>query len=161
MKMTHKLLTTFLLGAVFFFSSCSKKSEAPPRLKVEELVKALGPVKELKKGDPIAVPFRQEYYGVGVVPDSYKVLAYKDIAFLVVEFETEEMASNEAKRLKQYFHKNWLIDEVTGEPSLEDLIRYKLKAVNPSLKEQRVPKHIPEEALQPEGAPAAPAAGGH
>lgn len=161
MKMTYNLLITTLLGALFFFSSCSKKSEAPPRLKVEELVKALGPVKEVKKGDPIAVPFRQEYYGAGHISDSYKVLSYKDLAFLVVEFESEEMAHNEALRLKQYFHKNWLIDEVAGEPSLEDLIIYKLKAVNPSLKVQRVPKHIPEESASEASAAATPAPSGH
>lgn len=46
---------------------------------------------------------------------------------------------------------------MAGEPSLEDLIIYKLHAINPSLKEQRVPKHIPVEA--PAGAASAPAAG--
>lgn len=151
--MIQKILSAILLSFFVLFSSCSKKTEAPERLKVEELVKNLGPVKEVKKGDATAVPFRPEYYGTGLIPNSYKILSYKDLSFLVVEFESEEMAKNEALRLKQYFHKNWLIDEVSGEPSLEDLIIYKIHAVNPSVKTQRVPKHIPEEG-------AAPAAGG-
>ncbi len=138
--------------------SCSKKIESPPRLKVEELVKLLGPVKELKNTDPLAIAYKAAYYGEGLVPDSYKLLAYKDLAFLLIEFENEDKAHKEALRLKQYYHKNWLIDEVSGEPSLEDLIIYKLHAINPSLKTQRIPKHIPEES---HGTGDAKASGGH
>ena len=47
--MIQKILSAILLSFFVLFSSCSKKTEAPERLKVEELVKNLGPVKEVKK----------------------------------------------------------------------------------------------------------------
>lgn len=150
-----------LSSIIVFFSllisfACSKKEVVVERLKADELIKSLGPVVELKKDDPRSVPFRLEYYGPGLVPDSYKILSYRDLGFLAVEFESEEAAKNEALRLKQYYHKNWLFDEVANEPSLEDLIIYKIHAVNPSLPVQRTPKHIPVEP--PAGA--APVKGG-
>lgn len=145
----------FSLSLLISFA-CSKKEVVVERLKADELIKSLGPVVELKKDDPRAVPFRLEYYGPGLIPDSYKLLSYRDLGFLAVEFESEEAAKKEALRLKQYFHKNWLFDEVANEPSLEDLIIYKIHAVNPSLPVQRTPKHIPVEP--PAGA--APAKGG-
>lgn len=156
--MIQKILVLALLAIAIVCSSCSKKIEAPVRLKVEELIKSLGPVSEVKKSDPNALTFRAEYYGEGLIADSFKILSYKDLSFILVEFETEEFAKNEALRLKQYYHKNWLIDEVSNEPSLEDLIVYKIHAINPSLKHQRVPKHIPEEA---HGDSTQKASGGH
>lgn len=149
----------FLSLTLLFTAGCSKKEAAVERLKVDELLKSLGPVVELKKNDPRAVPFRLEYYGPGVIADSYKILSYRDLGFLAVEFESEEAAKNEALRLKQYYHKNWLFDEVANEPSLEDLIIYKIHAVNPSLSVQRTPKHIPVEP--PVGAAPAAKDGGH
>ncbi|MCK6596485.1 MAG: hypothetical protein L6Q33_14905 [Bacteriovoracaceae bacterium] len=155
-----KSLSFILLTLIVLLSSaCAKKEVTVERLKVDELVKSLGPVIELKKDDPRAVPFRLEYYGAGVIADSYKQLSYRDLGFLAVEFESEEAALKEALRLKQYYHKNWLFDEVANEPSLEDLIIYKIHAINPSLAVQRTPKHIPQDPVAaPAGA--APAKGG-
>ncbi len=135
----------FIISLTFssLLFSCSKKVEGPIRIKVEEVIKELGPVTEVKKGDPKEIPFRPEFYGEGMIENSYKILSYKDLAFIIVEFESEEHAHKEAKRLKQYYYKNWLLDEVANEPSLEDLVVANLKAVNPTLTHQIIPRHHP------------------
>ena len=40
-----------------------------------------------------------------------------------MEFETEEAAKAEAKRLNQYYVRNWLFDEAMNEPVLESFIK--------------------------------------
>lgn len=122
------ILRKFFLLALFtqIFFSCTKKNAEPERIKAEELVSLLSDVKEIKSDDPVAVSFRPAYYSKGMIANSYKILAYKNLSFLIVEFESAELAKAEAVRLKQYYYKNWLIDEVRGEPSLEELITNKL-----------------------------------
>ncbi len=46
-----------------------------------------------------------------------------DLDFVAVEFDTPEHAAKDAKRLKQCVFKNWLFDEVYGEPSLEAFVK--------------------------------------
>ncbi len=127
-----------------------------PRLKVDELLKTLAVVKEMKKGDDGYIHFRAEYYGPGQIKDSYKVLSYQSLAFIAVEFENSEIAKNEAVRLNQYYHRNWLFDEVRDEPILKDLVVYQLKAINPNDKSPWVPRHHPKGDSPPGGA-----GGGH
>lgn len=44
------------------------------------------------------------------------------VVFTVVEFDTMKQAMSEAKRLDQFYSRNWLFDEVKNEPVIEDLI---------------------------------------
>ena len=49
-----------------------------------------------------------------------------EVGFMIlrcVEFESEKTAKKEAKRIKEYYYKNWVFDEVRGEPPLEMFVR--------------------------------------
>ncbi len=141
----HFWISLFVALLILNFA-CSKKEVVYERYTAEELVKTLGPVKEVKREDPKYIPLQLEFYGKGIIVDTFKVLSYRDLSFLAIEFESEAQAKGEALRLKQYYFKNWLLDSVAGEPSLEDLVIHNLKAENPSLAHQITPRHIPEAA---------------
>ncbi len=51
--------------------------------------------------------------------------------FIAVEFMTEEQAILAAKKVRGYFVRNWLLDDVTGEPKLETFVVESLKAKKP------------------------------
>jgi len=62
-----------------------------------------------------------EDYGPGCVAGfSAKV---RLVTLILVEFDSEESAMAEAKKLNQYYAKNWLFDDVTNEPVLEDFVK--------------------------------------
>ena len=56
----------------------------------------------------------------------------KELEFAFVEFQTTDQAKAEAKRLNQFFCKNWLLDEITTEPALEEFVRTTFGAINPN-----------------------------
>lgn len=57
----------------------------------------------------------------------------KNVAMNVVEFENEKLAQRAAIILKQYYHRNWIFDDVSGEPILEEFVKKAFNAVKPSL----------------------------
>lgn len=79
-------------------------------------------------------------YSPGVSPVESKALKYQRLIFFAIAFNSVEEARNEAKRLNQYYSRNWLFDRVEGEPVLEDYLITTFKAVNPNRKIQRIPK---------------------
>lgn len=50
---------------------------------------------------------------------------------IAVEFMTEEQAKYAAKKFRGYYLRNWLFDDVTGEPALERFIEKSLEAKRP------------------------------
>ena len=59
----------------------------------------------------------------------------KELEFAFVEFDNPKNAFNEAKRLNQFYYKNWVLDEVYSEPPLEDFVRRAFGAFAPMKKE--------------------------
>ena len=51
--------------------------------------------------------------------------------FIGVEFGTEEQAKFAAKKVRGYYVRNWLLDDVTGEPTLEEFVVKSLEAKKP------------------------------
>ena len=47
-----------------------------------------------------------------------------------VEFDTVKSAQKEAFKLKEYSFKNWLFDEVSGEPPLEKFVKEAFGAID-------------------------------
>ena len=76
---------------------------------------------ELGAGPVCVSELGRANYGKGCV----KVFSIKVglLEMLCIEFESKELAQNEAKRIKQWYYKNWVFDEVTGEPPLEEFIK--------------------------------------
>lgn len=55
----------------------------------------------------------------------------ENLEMIVVEFMTEADAIYAAKKYRGYYFKNWLFDDVTGEPGLEKFVSEKLEAKKP------------------------------
>jgi hypothetical protein len=51
--------------------------------------------------------------------------------FIGVEFLTEEQAKFAAKKVRGYYSRNWLFDDVSGEPTLEKFVVKSLEAKKP------------------------------
>lgn len=55
----------------------------------------------------------------------------RHLNFIGVEFMTEEQAKFAAKKVRGYYVRNWLLDDVTGEPTLEAFVEKSLEAKKP------------------------------
>ncbi|MBT5093275.1 MAG: hypothetical protein HOM21_03470, partial [Halobacteriovoraceae bacterium] len=61
-----------------------------------------------------------ENYGEGCIKGSGKRILVRRVELITVQFESMEQARAEAKRLNQWYVRNWLLDDVTKEPVLEN-----------------------------------------
>jgi hypothetical protein len=55
----------------------------------------------------------------------------QNLNFIGVEFLTEEQAKFAAKKFRGYYSRNWLFDDVAGEPTLEKFVVKSLEAKKP------------------------------
>lgn len=65
-------------------------------------------------------------YGDGCV--GAHIVSVSNIEMIAVEFLDEKSAVAASKRLRGYYSRNWLFDDVTGEPSLERFVVDALEA---------------------------------
>ncbi len=72
---------------------------------------------------------------------SGKTAELKKITIVVVQFDTEESAERAAKVINQYYARNWVFDDVTGEPVLEHFVKKVFDAKNPNLENRDNNKH--------------------
>ncbi len=117
-------MTKMILFSCLFLSlSCSKKKEEPtPYEIVFEKARAYDPaIYEVMIVDQ-SKRVICENYGPNCLENTGKRWLVRTIELPVIGFATEEDAKNEAMRLKQYYYKNWLFDEVSGEPVLESFV---------------------------------------
>lgn len=139
----NKLFPFALVIFLVCVFSCSKKEVHKQQVYTPEeftaIIEPLGVAidKETKR----AINFAD--YAPGVNRINSKSLLYERLHFYAIEFENENQAHDEAKRLNQYYSRNWLFDKVEGEPILEDLIIVKFHAKNPNKLIARKPIHIP------------------
>ena len=119
-------MVKFIFTSLFIiFSSCSDK-ETIDRLSLLSLAQEADSTfsvvlaEKLGAGPTCDMGVPSLAYGKGCV----KVFRAKvqNLEFAFVEFDNHEHAKAEAKRLGQYYVKNWVIDEARGEPPIEDFI---------------------------------------
>lgn len=55
----------------------------------------------------------------------------KGLDLIAVEFQTQEQAKYGAKKIRGYYARNWVFDDVTGEPILEEFVSRVLDAKKP------------------------------
>jgi len=74
----------------------------------------------------------------GVTCDEYPqgchaahIVRIKGLELIAVEFDNEQNAREAAKKLKGYYTRNWLLDDVTKEPVLERFVVDHLEAKKP------------------------------
>ncbi len=68
-------------------------------------------------------------YGTGCIRGYVGKIVGYEMTF--VEFETPSMARAEALRVKQLYTRNWLLDDVKGEPPLEKFFKQVFNAIDP------------------------------
>lgn len=62
---------------------------------------------------------------------SAHVVRVKNLDMIAVEFMSEDEAKLAAKKVRGYYVRNWLLDDVTGEPVLERFVTEGLEAKKP------------------------------
>lgn len=121
-NMSMKFLLLFLL-----LCSCTDKEDLIGRLQLfeqgmsyDDSVKLVladelgkGPICEGRDGE---LPYGQGCLKISVVKVGLLELR-------CIEFDSVKNAKKEAKRLNEYFFKNWVFDEVNGEPPLESFVK--------------------------------------
>ncbi|MBL7664461.1 MAG: hypothetical protein JNM93_04965 [Bacteriovoracaceae bacterium] len=120
-----------LLVVLVTVASCSCSKEEPKLTKVDIMLM-------IYKGDNTAEEVLPRDMNSGVKCTDYgpgclrgyqgRILGL-DATF--VEFETDEQALAEATRVNGYYLKNWLFDDVSGEPVLERFFKRYLNAKRP------------------------------
>lgn len=82
-------------------------------------------------------------YGEGCV--GAHIVSVQNIEMIAIEFVDEPAAMAAAKKFRGYYSRNWLFDDVTGEPILERFVTGALEAKKPE--EHSLEK---TEAIKPE-----------
>lgn len=62
---------------------------------------------------------------------SAHIVKVQNLEMIAVEFMTEKDAIYGAKKFRGYYLRNWLLDDVAGEPVLEKFVTEKLEAKKP------------------------------
>lgn len=124
-----------ILSLLAFVQACSCSKEEPKftQLEIIELGRKIEPnLEEVifdlnNTDDPNRIVCSK--YGPGCVPNTGKRLKVRKVELIVLEFESEKMAKEEAMRINQWYSKNWLFDNVTNEPVLIDFVQKAYGAV--------------------------------
>ena len=125
MMLVAKTLISLVLFSQLF--ACSKKEPIYTKEEMLAMTPMEGPDKVeivLARDINDAVPCAD--YGDGCL--SAHRLRTRGLGFIAVEFETPAQAESSAKKIYGYTARNWLLDDVDGEPTLERWAEQYLKA---------------------------------
>ena len=133
-----------LFSITITFVSCSKKNDVlGKKYTFDELMAlSIDAVELPKKIEDGGVPIDYGQYAFSASQVDSRGFRYRKLLFFAISFESEEVARKEAIRLNQYYSRNWLFDQVEGEPILEDYVIIRYGAINPNRKLQRVAKPL-------------------
>lgn len=114
------MMRLILVFSLLSLLSCSEKSSWSEAdlyqmaIKIEPKIEIILP-KDISSG------VRCSDYTAGCIRGKRAKL--RRVLLTVVEFENEELAKKAAFHIGQYQAKNWVFDDVTGEPVLEDFVQ--------------------------------------
>jgi hypothetical protein len=138
--MINNVKFIFYIFLFLFTLSCTKKKlDVEPIYTEEEFTKITSELKAVNPVGENAIPFHE--YSPNANRVISKVFIFKRLRFYAIGFDSVLSAQAEAKRLNQYYSKNFLLDQVEGEPELEDMAISLFKGQNPNRKVQKIPKH--------------------
>jgi hypothetical protein len=113
---------------ILFLFSCSKdKPITYTKDELFDLCRATDPACTVVLPRSMSEGVKCEDYSEGCLA-AHKVKA-RDLEFIGVEFSNTEQAIRAAKRYHGYYIRNWLIDDVYGEPILERFVKEAFKAI--------------------------------
>jgi len=138
MKKKKIILLEIVLISLLGMGCSKKQSSIEPRYTALEFMSLAHEAQPSHEKGEEALKLSDYADGVNRIDST--TLKFNRLVFFAVEFESTAQALAEAKRLNQYYSRNWLLDRVEGEPILEDYVIKTFNAVNPNRKIQRVPK---------------------
>ncbi len=112
------------------FTSCSKEEIYTP-IDMYMMATRFDPkVEEVRIVDP-SRSLSCDHYFEGCIKNSPKRFKIRLVEMVVVQFHNSGYACKAALKLNQYYTRNWLFDDVTDEPVLEDFVKKVWDAKNP------------------------------
>lgn len=119
----------FLVFSLILLSCSESKTYTPMQMfqMAYDFDKSIEEVRVKDKADSINCGM----YPEGCIPMSPKRFKIRLVEMIVVQYRSEAQACAAAKKLDQYYVRNWLLDDVKGEPVLEDFVKKVYSASNP------------------------------
>lgn len=125
--MRRFIFPTFIILSILS-ASCTKEV----RYSKEELLK------KAQAGDSTVQLILPKSMNEGVSCSNYTdgcisghTVKVQNLELIAVEFATEAQAKYGAKKIRGYYTANWVFDDVTGEPVLEEFVSRVLEAKKP------------------------------
>lgn len=111
----------FLIPFIFVLASCSKDEPTYTPLQLYDIaMKCDKSIEQLRLNDlnrPVCAKYPE-----GCVQEFVFRYKIRLVEMAVLMYRTPELAQKAAKELNQFYVRNWLFDEVKGEPVLEDYV---------------------------------------
>lgn len=123
----NKVMRFFILILPLILSSCSCQEELPnySRKEMLEWARQADPNMKIKVGDLTkALVDCKDYTPRCQI--GYRVVM-KTVEFNVLQYNDQKSALEAAKRVRGYVARNWVFDEVRGEPVLERIVTKHLR----------------------------------
>ena len=118
-------LSFFILIFLVLVSACTKELKYD-KTQMYKMGTKVEPTLELILPKDINSGIKCSDYGKGCL--SGVTAKVRLVEIILVEFDTEENARNEALKLDQYYTRNWLLDDVRGEPLIESFVKQAFNA---------------------------------
>ena len=127
-------MPSILIVVLLFLTVSCKEELTYHKLELQKMASDYDPTFEILLSDSLDNALKQEPcagYGDGCVT-SFKVKV-KKLEVVAVEFRDTKAAMTEAKRIDQFYSRNWVFDDITGEPDLEKFVRGAFQAIRPKV----------------------------
>jgi hypothetical protein len=120
-----------VMGMLVFFMmsgcSCQKEEVTYNKNQILDMLLKFEPGAKFKLGESITDIIPCADYGAGCM--SVHRIEVKKLVIVAAEFSGRDYAYQSAKRLYAYNYNNWVLDDVAGEPYLENLVKQAMGAV--------------------------------
>ncbi|MCK5884593.1 MAG: hypothetical protein KAG61_12955 [Bacteriovoracaceae bacterium] len=119
-----------LLFITLFLFSCSSKVENWTKLDIYKKAIVVEPTLDFILPKDLASGIQCRDYPPGCLRGMQAKL--RRVLITAVEFKNEEAAKKAAFHINQFYARNWVFDDVTGEPVLESFVRQAFGAIRPT-----------------------------
>ncbi len=118
-----------LFFALLLLGACSSKEETWTKIDLYKMAVKIEPNLEFVLPKDLASGVQCRNYPPGCVRGMRAKLRRELIT--AVEFTDKKKKKNAAFNINQYYAKNWVFDDVTGEPVLESFVKQAFGAIRP------------------------------
>lgn len=122
------------------FTSCKEEPKWTSAQITEIVMKAPGGATEVVMTEENTPISQCVGYGQRCVMQSGRIFKLGLVTFIAVEYATTEDAWFAARELGQYYSRNWLFDDVKGEPSVETFVGERFGALAPTANDTEPPR---------------------